>query len=51
MTVDRRAAWIYVFLILYFCVFFWLISSAVEDNKWNPYQGVAHDRNNILITH
>ena len=36
-------------MVLYFVVNFFLITNVVEQNRFDPYQGRAHDANGIPV--
>lgn len=44
-----RGVYLAIGLLIYFCIFFLLLTNAVEDNRWHPYQGTAHDQSGIPI--
>lgn len=43
----RIQIWVGVVMVLYFTVYFLVLTRIVEQNEYNPYQGRAHDANGI----
>lgn len=45
----RRYVTVGLFMVLYFTVYFLMLTRIVEEIRFSPYQGGAHDANGIPI--